>query len=1051
MIELQTGLKKIDKVYHVSDIHLRNFKRHEEYKRVFKSIYDYVDSTKTGNSIIVLTGDIVHSKNDITPELVKEVTTLFKELSSRLPTIVIPGNHDANLNNNARLDSLTPIIDAMRNPNLFYLKDSGDYKIGNINFVHWGIFDKEDKYLKPADVNSECKIALYHAPVKAFNAEGGFDFMGNCLSFEDFAGFDLVMLGDLHSFHYVDEKQTAAYPGSLIQQNHGEGLEHGILVWDIPSKTAEFVKIKNDTCYYTVDIDNGVYEELPATLPKKLYLRLRYKNTDHSVIKQILANIREEREIIEVTQQKVAGFSGSYSKVDQKSLVDVRSLEHQNTLLSNYLKARHQLSDDEISIIFNINKELNQAVTKPDGVKNVYWSPKRFEFSNMFSYGEDNVVDFEKMTGTYGVFAPNASGKSSLLSALEYCIFDKCSKTSKAAQVMNNKASNFYCKLELELNGSVYAIERRAKKQKSESVKVDVDFYYYDEHGARISLNGKERSETNQSIRNVLGTYEDFVLTSMSIQGNNTGFIDMGQSDRKNLLSQFLDISIFEDLYEAANEKIKECSVLVREYKKNDYTSMLEDICNNTQHYSNVYRSLQNEKIELEQILEDLSQEVISLKSKLVEIDESITNVEGLNAQKERLIDKIALYEQEKVSISKSIEQSESHLKEVQEAISEMDVEDIEDGLNKLLFHVEIEKKLALEVEKVKANLINKTEKMEKLEELTYDENCKFCMDNVFVKDAIATKESIKETQELAKKMVQELREEKAIIAKLSTYTEHKSRLDRLNMELYRTQSAKSGHENNYNTKVRSIQESNSAISNLDDKITKYYEKEASIKNNEIIKEELSEITPEVSMLKLKLRGINEEIADCSSNLQLIEKSKVKIEDSQKTLERLEEEYRYYGYYITAVSKDGIPHSMMSTVIPVIEEDVNNILSQIVDFRINIKSDGKNINAYIMYEDDRTWPIELSSGMEKFISSLAIRTALINVCSLPRPNFLAIDEGFGVMDLNNMGSISVLMDYLKTQFKFILMISHIDSIKDVVDSQISVAKDKAGLSKVQYL
>ena len=161
MIELQTGLNKIEKVYHISDIHIRNFKRHEEYKRVFKSIYDYIDSTKTENSIIVLTGDIVHSKNDITPELVKEVTDLFIELSSRLPTIVIPGNHDANLNNNARLDSLTPVIDAMRNPNLFYLKDSGEYRIADVSFVHWGIFDGEDKYIKPADVNSECKIALY--------------------------------------------------------------------------------------------------------------------------------------------------------------------------------------------------------------------------------------------------------------------------------------------------------------------------------------------------------------------------------------------------------------------------------------------------------------------------------------------------------------------------------------------------------------------------------------------------------------------------------------------------------------------------------------------------------------------------------------------------------------------------------------------------------------------------------------------------------------------------------------------------------------------------
>ena len=154
---------------------------------------------------------------------------------------------------------------------------------------------------------------------------------------------------------------------------------------------------------------------------------------------------------------------------------------------------------------------------------------------------------------------------------------------------------------------------------------------------------------------------------------------------------------------------------------------------------------------------------------------------------------------------------------------------------------------------------------------------------------------------------------------------------------------------------------------------------------------------------------------------------------------------------MTAVSKDGVPHTIMTSVIPIIEEDINNILSQIVEFKIEVKSDGKNINAYIVYDDSRVWPIELASGMEKFVSSLAIRTSLINISSLPRPSFLAIDEGFGVLDIENIGNISILMDYLKTQFKFILMISHIDSIKDVVDGHIEVVKNKDGASKIQSI
>ena len=117
-IQSTIELSKLNKIYHVSDIHIRNFKRHEEYNRVFETLNNYVKQTYTDDSLIVLTGDIVHSKTDVTPELVEMVQTFLRNLCSIGKVLMIPGNHDANLNNAHRMDALTPIVNALNEPNL---------------------------------------------------------------------------------------------------------------------------------------------------------------------------------------------------------------------------------------------------------------------------------------------------------------------------------------------------------------------------------------------------------------------------------------------------------------------------------------------------------------------------------------------------------------------------------------------------------------------------------------------------------------------------------------------------------------------------------------------------------------------------------------------------------------------------------------------------------------------------------------------------------------------------------------------------------------------
>jgi DNA repair exonuclease SbcCD ATPase subunit len=139
----------------------------------------------------------------------------------------------------------------------------------------------------------------------------------------------------------------------------------------------------------------------------------------------------------------------------------------------------------------------------------------------MFSYGEGNKVDFTKTKGIVGIFAPNASGKSSLFDALSFCLFDKTSRTFVAKNILNNQSDKFQCKFNFEIDGVDYFIERRAKLvRKQTAVKVDVDFWKED-GGVVTSLNGEQRRDTNKIIEGYIGNFEDFVLTSLSLQGNN--------------------------------------------------------------------------------------------------------------------------------------------------------------------------------------------------------------------------------------------------------------------------------------------------------------------------------------------------------------------------------------------------------------------------------------------------------------------------------------------------------------------------------------------------
>ena len=219
------------------------------------------------------------------------------------------------------------------------------------------------------------------------------------------------------------------------------------------------------------------------------------------------------------------------------------------------------------------------------------------------------------------------------------------------------------------------------------------------------------------------------------------------------------------------------------------------------------------------------------------------------------------------------------------------------------------------------------------------------------------------------------------------------------------------------------------------------------------ILEKNSRIEQVVSVLKSRLVTLNARYKDMNKECLLTSSRKVSLTDQialtqtrVSEIEAYQDEFSAYEYYVAAIGPSGLQYRIISSAVPQIEAEVNNILSQIVEFSVGIETDSKNVNVFIKY-DDRKWPLELCSGMERFVAGLALRVALTNISNLPRPNMLIIDEGMGALDADNMGTMRALFDYLKVNFDFMIIVSHLEAMRDMVENQLEIRKEN-GFSKI---
>jgi len=369
-MKIDVLFNKLKTIAHCADIHIRLFKRHEEYREAFITFYEQLRRTDLTDGVIVVAGDILHAKTDMSPEMVELASEFLRNLADIAPTLVIAGNHDLNLSNMNRLASLTPIIKNLNHPNLHYLKHSDIYQVADVDFAVFSILDDREEWPSVQDCRKNAKkIALYHGPVHGAQTDIKYVITNRHVDVTTFEGYDIVLLGDIHKYQILQESNPIiVYSSSLIQQNHGETVRnHGWCLWNVEDCTHTFHELPNAYGYYTLELQDGKIN-FPTDMPKNVRLRLFTGTADTSLVKKTTAALRKRYNIIELSINK--NRFNQASNVNRKGnhvTTDVTNVNTQNTLIQDWIERNHETVDEELmKKIISVNNALNARVSHED-------------------------------------------------------------------------------------------------------------------------------------------------------------------------------------------------------------------------------------------------------------------------------------------------------------------------------------------------------------------------------------------------------------------------------------------------------------------------------------------------------------------------------------------------------------------------------------------------------------------------------------------------------------------------------------------------------------
>ena len=740
----------------------------------------------------------------------------------------------------------------------------------------------------------------------------------------------------------------------------------------------------------------------------KQYFLKKYNTTNVNVI----TKLKTSEDVQQTIDVSVNIMDKNYQRELVKSLLDSKSLEkHYDDVMNIDLAVENKMLMDEVEI---------SPFKK--------WYIKKIEFSNFLSYGENQMIDFEKCNGITVVESdpPNFGGKTVLtVDLLLFLFFNTTTKTSKAEEVFNRftDKNKVIVRGEVSIDGEDYIIARQIERKKAKSgewnVKTELDFFKKLADGQLQNFTGEQRRETEEFIKKSIGTIDDFLMTILTTASNLEDLLDAKPTARGQVLSRFLGLEFLKKKEETAKE-------IYSDFSK----SMI----------SNIY-----DAESLKQNIEESKQTIESLKEQNKEIDKKIEDVnnrlsKGQDYKDNLLKSKFNDLDKDLVILNpqflmKEISDLENSAKEINKQLSEIVLNE-----PKEFYHEERHDAVKDVIKSRFAEQVTAENKVEEIQELIekYGDGiqCEHC--GIKLMEAEITKKKIQQLEGY-KRLVEEFQNEiKGLEKKEQSFTQLKKDFD----EYEKNKLVKEKYE-------ISLETNSLKLSQQKDKLKRYKDVQDKIKKNNEIDAQLIKANMRIDELIAEKREYDK---TQNNNYSQIDNLISRIDKNNELITQIAQEFnreKIYKIYLDIFGKNGISKLIMKTMMPLINQELQRLLVDSCYFVLEIRINEKNEVEFVMIDNSTGIEKNMTSGSgyERTIAAMALRAVLSKVCSLPKPNVIVWDEVFGKISNENLDMVGEFFTKMREYFEKIFVITHNPLVNNWANNVVKITKTE-NISKV---
>ncbi len=689
--------------------------------------------------------------------------------------------------------------------------------------------------------------------------------------------------------------------------------------------------------------------------------------------------------------------------------------------------------------------------------------PIELELRNFLAYRNPGPLRFEGIHVAC-LAGPNGAGKSSLLDAMTWALWGKA-RSSSPDDLIHQGQTEMRVEFTFEQQGQRYRVVRQRKAGKRGTSLLELQAWDAGLESWR-GLSEATMRATQAKIDAILRLdYETFVNSAFLVQGRADEFTTKTPGQRKQVLSNILGLSLWEQYERRAKEKIGSTQAgiqrlegrleeIERELANREvYEAELKSAEEAAGRVAEDLAAAEKQWADLEQARADLvkvQRQIDDLTRRITAAEKEISETEGEREEALARADKQALH-----AALEGVQEQVSHLETVQQEHDERQGARAQMAEEAAALRG-TNAALTPETEPLKARVAT-------LESAT-DPICPTCGQPLTEEHRAALIADLEQEIEARR---QQYRENQERIKHLEAET---GALDRVLAQAADQLKARSGFEKRAGELEAALAHADDAAQlaeTLGTKIARWRaDMQADAQRRAGLEQEVEEsearlkaarLTQEdVDELRLRKRYADERVGGARQKLSALESYAEQRRARLSEHESLTRDLGLYGDLREAFSKRGVPAMIIETVVPELERSANELLTRMTDGRLHVRIEtqreiktGELREALdiIISDELGSRPYELYSGGEAFRINFATRIALSRLLANragAQLRSLFIDEGFGTQDARGREQLIEAINSIQDDFDRILVITHIEEMKEAFPARIEVTKTPEG-------